>query len=143
MITIPAEHTILVVDDDEIDRMIIERVLAKSSLVNERCFVENGQRAIEFLDDVTTRGAPLPGLALLDVNMPGPSGFDVLKHLQEHQAFEVLPIAIMLSSSDADEDRQRAAELGAASYLVKQSGIDAFVRTIDENFTNPQPAEPR
>lgn len=135
MIVVPEVLPIIFIDDDEIDRMVLATVLERSTLRNEAIFLHDGRAAIDYMEAVADGRQPVPGLAFLDVNMPGLTGFEVLHQVRAIADCPDFPI-VMLTSSEAREDRIRAVELGANAYLPKQSGIAKFVRIFDQNFTN-------
>ncbi|MDP9349733.1 MAG: response regulator, partial [Gemmatimonadota bacterium] len=64
---------------------------------------------------------PLPGLVLLDVKLPRRSGHEVLEWIRAKPVLRRIPV-VVLTSSDVPDDRNRAYDLGASSYLVKPSG---------------------
>lgn len=136
MIIIPEHLPILVVDDDVAERAILKAVLEESNLRNEIIFIADGRAAIDYLESTLDGKNPIPGLALLDINMPGLSGFDVLSHLRARDEFRELPVVVMISSSDAKEDKTRAGELGANAFLPKQSGFADFVNLVNNEFGN-------
>jgi len=70
---------------------------------------------------------PFPALVLLDLNMPGMNGFEVLAWIREQPALKQLPVHI-LSASSRVNDRERALQLGADSYLVKPTNLDGLMR---------------
>lgn len=141
MIEIPVDAPILVVDDSEAELMIVETVLERSLLANPVEVCLGGNEALERMARAAAGTAPVPCLLLMDVNMPRTSGFDVLRELRAQEAFESIPVVMMLSSSDADEDRVRARALGADLYRVKASGISAYIDLIDGAFVNVASAE--
>jgi len=136
MISLPVESPILVVDDNEADLMITETVLERSGLSNPVELFSSGAAALERMEGVLDGTMPYPMLLLVDVNMPRLSGFEFLRELRAQPPFKTLPVVMLLSSSDAEEDRIKAKALGADDYLVKASGVDAYVRLIDTTFVN-------
>lgn len=133
---LPHDRPILFVDDDEIDRLILASVVERSTLRNEAVFMSSGQAALDYLDAAIAKNQDLPSLVVLDVNMPGLTGFDVLNHLGARPGFGETCAVVMLSSSDAEIDRKRAYELGADNYLCKPAGLAPFIALFDEHFTN-------
>ena len=73
---------------------------------------------------------PLPALMLLDLKLPGMSGFEVLLWLRQQPGLKRLPV-VVLTSSKENTDINRAYELGANSYLVKPASFDALVNIIE------------
>lgn len=114
-------HKILLVDDSEDDRLLLRRGLKRFSEVRIVGEAEDGQAAINYLSgigDFSDRDRfPLPDTMVLDLNMPGLNGFDVLGWLQQ-QELTRLGI-IILSSSGLQVDMEKAKELGAHHYVVK------------------------
>ena len=134
VIVIDPSAPILFVDDDRADRMVIQVVLERSALPNPVRGFDGGAALLEYIASAASGAEPAPALVLVDVNMPGMTGFDVVKRIRAYEQFRELPPVSMLTSSDAEDDKIRAAEVGADNYLAKQSGVDAFVAMIDAAF---------
>jgi CheY-like chemotaxis protein len=129
---------ILSVDDSSDDLMLLRLACSAAKVSFELVCVESGEKAIAYLE--TARACadrdrfPLPDLILLDLKMPGKSGFDVLRWVRAQPDFNDLPVKI-LTSSVHSEDRALALSLGANQFLVKPVGYDGLkqlVRTLDE-----------
>ena len=134
MIFVPQGALIALVDDDDVDRMIIRRVIGLSHLDNPVVEYSSGT---SFVDQLQQDGDdPSVSLVLMDINMPGMTGLEALEHIRTVCRLPDLPIVVMLTSSEAKNDIERAAELGAHGYLVKETGIEPFVARINETFTN-------
>jgi CheY-like chemotaxis protein len=124
---------ILLVDDDGNDVLLIQRAFQKAGLKDSLRVVRDGTQAIEYL-----RGSgayqdralhPLPFMLLLDLKMPGASGFEVLQWVRAEPRFRRLLI-VVLTSSNLQADVDRAYELGANSYLVKPVEFEEMVNMI-------------
>src|SRR5947209_6100251 len=91
---------LLIVDDDP-DQERITRQLMRELHVSHRChFVANGAAALKFLHQIAPfEHAPRPQLVLLDLNMPGMNGCEVLREVKDDPQLRTIPI-IILSSSD-------------------------------------------
>jgi CheY-like chemotaxis protein len=117
---------ILVAEDDSNDVFLLRRAFQKAQVKCHILDVSNGQDAIFYLQGAApynNRTAyPLPQLLLLDIKMPLMNGFDVLEWLRSRPELAQLP-AVILSSSNHDEDISRARRLGARDYLVKPSDL--------------------
>ena len=100
---------VLIVDDSEMNRVILNEMLK-----DEYCILEadNGRAALDMLD----RYGDELSLVLLDIVMPGISGFEVLADLSRRSGIDNLPV-IMISSEDSDDMVLRAYELGASDYI--------------------------
>lgn len=100
---------VLIVDDSEMNRVILNEMLK-----DEYCILEadNGRAALDMVD----RYGDELSLVLLDIIMPGISGFEVLADLSRRSGIDNLPV-IMISSEDSDDMVLRAYELGASDYI--------------------------
>jgi two-component system, OmpR family, response regulator MtrA len=101
---------ICIVDDDPDVRELVEYKLVQNG--HQVLSATNGQDALRLVPDMK------PALLLLDVMMPGLSGFDVLSQLRADPATTQLPI-IMLTAKAQDADAERGFALGASDYMVK------------------------
>ncbi len=114
---------VLLVEDDLNDIFLVKRAFKRAAINNPLQIVTDGEKAIQYLrgeGNYADREAfPLPKLIVMDIKMPGKSGFDVLQWLKdEGQPLRKIPIVIV-SSSDDTADINRAYELGANAYMVK------------------------
>jgi CheY-like chemotaxis protein len=113
---------ILYAEDEADDIFFMRRAFQSAGVGNPLRTVGDGQEVIAYLcgtGQYADRGEhPLPGLVLLDLNMPRMSGFEVLKWIRATPAVSALPI-LVLTSSNHDSDVQRASLLGANGYIVK------------------------
>jgi CheY-like chemotaxis protein len=85
-----------------------------------------------------------PDIIFLDLKMPVMSGFEFLEWLKK-RSFSAGPSVFVLSGSDQDADRERAAELGATGYLVKpitSERLRACLNTIDPTIQPPMITRP-
>ena len=107
-------------DDDPDDQMLLQEALKENNIPNSVCFVENGEELIEFLHK---RGKfegveLLPGLILLDLNMPKMDGRQALKLLKADPILKKIPI-VVLTTSRADSDILECYDLGVNSFISK------------------------
>jgi CheY-like chemotaxis protein len=117
---------ILVVEDNPDDILFLERAFGAAGLAAPLRIVRDGADAIDYLvaqGKYADRSAyPLPAVVLLDLKMPGASGFVVLQWLRQQSLLKRLPV-VMLTSSAREEDIAQAYDLGVNSYVVKPSGL--------------------
>jgi two-component system, chemotaxis family, response regulator Rcp1 len=117
---------ILLVEDnpDDVDLMVEAfRDLSRSTRLN---VVENGSDAISYLrGEAAFRSARRPDLILLDLNLPGRPGHDVLREIKGDPAFHAIPL-IVLTSSSSPSDVQRSYELSANCYITKPHSLADF-----------------
>lgn len=116
---------IFLVDDDPDVRELVEYKLVQSG--HEVLCASNGQDALRLVP-----GAK-PELLLLDVMMPGISGFDVLEQLRANEATRLLPI-IMLTARAQDSDTQRGFTLGANDYVFKPFSPRELMNRVDRQL---------
>ena len=140
------ERAILVVEDNENDRLLIRRTLAKSGITNPRRFVKSGEAAISYLEAVggflNGKKHPLPALVLLDLKLPGIDGFEVLRRIRANPDLSNLRV-VVLTTSERIRDAQQAYRLGANSFLVKPlefENIRAFFEMIEAQIWSKEPA---
>jgi two-component system response regulator len=92
--------------------------------------VPNGEQCLAFLrKEGRHAGAPTPDIVLLDLNMPGIGGIEVLQEINKDDRLNHL-VVVVLTSSNADEDVLRSYKLRCSSYLVKPVNFEAFAKMI-------------
>ena len=92
--------TVLLVDDDEADVLLIKESLRRDRLHLDLCHVEDGVQALEYLrKQPPFADAPTPDLILLDLNMPRMSGHELLAELKQDPELKVIPVVVLTTSS--------------------------------------------
>lgn len=121
------EPYLLVVEDSDEDFNVLQRILRKNCCTDiplTRCC--DGDEALDFLyrkgEFSEQPLVSLPSLILLDLNLPGSDGREVLHHLKQDEQLKVIPITIFTTSSDP-KDISSCYQHGANSYLVKTIDI--------------------
>ncbi len=117
MVTYTPALRVLFVDDDPDHAVLITRAIKESDKTAEIQTASDGTEALALLH--SAEGAS-PDLVLLDINMPGLSGLDVLARIKEDASLRRLPV-VMLTSSELSSDIACAYELGASGYISKPS----------------------
>jgi len=129
------EHTVLLVEDDPNDVLLIRRAFEKARILNPFKVVHNVEEAVSYLKGegrFANRGEyPLPILIILDLKMPRMSGLEFLQWLSEEPAMKRIIVVVLTSSNEAP-DINLAYELGANSYLVKPVQFDDLMRIVRE-----------
>ena len=122
--------TILYADDDPEDRMLVQDAWEESRLGNDLHFVEDGEELMDYLyrrdKFAKLAGQPLPGLILLDLNMPRKDGREALKEIKSDASLRPIPV-VVLTTSKAEEDILRAYDLGVSSFIVKPVTFPSLV----------------
>ena len=122
---------ILHVEDDQVDRMVIQRVIKKLGIAEQVTQASNGEEALQILrgsHSTTTIGA-LPHLVLLDINMPKMNGLESLKELRADPQLRHISVFMMTTSND-DGDRTEAYRYNVAGYILKPVDIQQFESTF-------------
>jgi len=122
----PASPSILLVEDDQMDVMNVQRELRKQNISVPLIHARNGREALNLLrgENGETKIAR-PSLVMLDLNMPRLNGLELLKILRTDPDFSDLNVFIM-TTSDLDVDRSGAAALGISGYIIKPLTFDSF-----------------
>jgi CheY-like chemotaxis protein len=114
---------ILLIEDDQVDVMNVQRAFSRSKIANPLQVAGNGVEALEKL-----RGGEVPLhrlLILLDLNMPCMNGIEFLRELRRDAELRHLPV-VVLSTSDDERDRIEAYHLNVAGYIVKPVTFQNF-----------------
>ena len=106
---------VLYADDDIDDRTWVSDACDTLECPLKIDFVENGRQVLNYLNGPF---ATLPGLIVLDLNMPEMDGRQTLRHLKSNPQFMHIPVAIVTTSANKT-DREVCSRLGAALYLIK------------------------
>ncbi|MFD3002529.1 response regulator [Pontibacter toksunensis] len=121
---------ILLVEDDYLDIMNVERELSKINVSLPLLVARNGREALNMLRG--TEGAekinPAPSVILLDINMPKMNGLEFLAEMRREPEFSHIPVFIMTTSNE-DIDRMAAQRLNVAGYIVKPLTFDSFEKS--------------
>lgn len=122
---------VLLVEDNEADVELTRLALERAGVVNPMRVVPDGEAAIAYLIGTGKTGkgraAVLPQVVLLDLNLPGMSGLDVLRRMRRDERARELPV-IVLTASRQDRDIMECARLGAENYIVKPVSFDGLCR---------------
>lgn len=121
---------VLVVDDEPNIVLSLEFLMEQAGF--EVITAEDGEQALARVED--TR----PDLLLLDISLPGISGFDVLERLRSKEATAQLPI-IMLTAHGRDVEREKGMALGADDYITKPFSTQSLVEKVKALLNEEQP----
>lgn len=121
---------VLLVEDNPGDALLTQEAFDDARIAVDITHVEDVDTAIDLLDRATAGvGGPLPDLVLLDLNLPGRPGMDVLEHVRGRDELEHLPI-IVLTSSKAPDDVHAAYKRHANSFITKPVHAAEFIATV-------------
>ncbi len=113
---------IMVVEDNEADIFILQEIFNEVGLNEKLSIARNGAEAI----DMVLNAEEMPDIIFLDINLPKKNGFEVLETLKSHPKSQCIPI-IMLTTSTASRDIEKAYRLHANSYLSKANSVDELI----------------
>ena len=119
---------ILLVEDNPADVEITRRALRKGELRNRLTLARNGQEALDILFG-HNGSAPLPGLILLDLNLPGVDGREVLEKIKADPKLKRIPV-IVLTTSTREQDIVRTYDLGVNTFITKPVQFEDFIRVV-------------
>ncbi len=117
---------ILLVEDDNIDAMTVQRAFEDLKIANPLIHLCDGEEALTYLKD---KSKPSPCVILLDLNMPRMNGIEFLKAVKSQEALKPIPI-VVLTTSKAEQDKIESFMLGIAGYMTKPADYKQFVEKI-------------
>jgi len=117
---------ILLVEDDYVDVMTVKRALGEIHLQNNLVVAENGEQALDYLEDPSNER---PGIILLDLNMPRMNGIEFLQVIKNHEQHKIIPV-IVLTTSSQERDRVESFKMSVAGYMTKPVIYTEFVEVI-------------
>jgi CheY-like chemotaxis protein len=121
-------RTILLVEDDDVDIMNIQRAFQKNQMNNPIHIARDGVEALEMLSGA--RGEKvIPQIILLDINMPKMGGLEFLKNLRADDKLKAISVFILTTSAQ-ESDKMEAHNLNVAGYILKQLSFESFLETI-------------
>lgn len=125
---------ILLVEDDQVDKMTVVRALKEIHVTNPLVHRENGEEAVNYLKDPASEK---PCIILLDLNMPIMNGIEFLKAVKNDDKLKRIPV-VVLTTSEEQQDKVNSFDLGVAGYMAKPVDYRQFVevmRSIDAYWT--------
>ena len=130
----PLSQPILLVEDSPEDFETTERAFRRSGLKNPIFRCADGDEALEFLHRrgryAEPNKAPRPGVILLDLNLPGTDGREVLSEIKNDPNLKQIPVIVLTTSKD-ERDIEVCYRCGANSYIQKPVDLDGFMKAIE------------
>lgn len=123
---------ILIVEDSDDDYTATLRAFHKAGLANKIVRCSNGDQALDYLyrrGEYAGTEAEHPGIVLLDLNLPGTDGRDILKRIKADEDLKKIPV-VVLTTSDAEIDIESCYAAGANSYIQKPVDLMGFMQSI-------------
>jgi CheY-like chemotaxis protein len=127
------DRTLLIVEDSPEDLEATLRALRKTGREHPIVHCADGDEALDYLHGRGRHAnevvAPRPALVLLDLNLPGTDGRDVLAEIKSHPNLRALPVVVFTTSGDA-RDVDACYRAGANAYVQKPVRVDELVTTL-------------
>lgn len=121
---------ILMLEDDGDDRFITESIFKEKGYSVALEFLINSDDVLPYLDGCVADSKLLPGLIILDKNVPASGGMDVLRKLKVHSQYKGIPV-VMISGTADEEDIIESYQCGVNSFIAKPFTSEETERTID------------
>jgi len=121
-------HSVFIVDDDADDRESIRDAFMENKHHYDYLFMHNGHQLLQHLSPGANSLAP--SIILLDLNMPGMDGKDVLKELKNDERLQSIPV-IVFTTSSSYRDRQLSYQLGASCFVTKPGTYRELISITD------------
>jgi CheY-like chemotaxis protein len=123
---------LLIVDDDPGQQKLFDTLLADLGLQHRCHYVLSGNLALDFLRrDAPYQDAPRPHLILLDLNLPGMNGYEVLRYIKSDLKYRAIPV-VVLSSSPAMKDVDACYREYANAYVQKPTDLEGNIKLLRE-----------
>jgi CheY-like chemotaxis protein len=122
---------ILLIEDDSVDVMNVQRAFKKNNITNPLHIAFNGVEALNMLRGTNGKPKlnPMPRIILLDINMPKMNGLEFLRELRNDPELRSISVFVMTTSND-DQDKIEAYSLNVAGYILKPLSFEKFVNAV-------------
>jgi CheY-like chemotaxis protein len=124
---------ILIVEDSDEDFEAVGRIMRRSAVTNPLFRCRDGDDALDFLYRtgayVDPQNAPRPALILLDLNLPGTDGREVLEQIKQDENFKNIPVLVFTTSSNP-KDVEECYKNGANGYILKPIDLNRFIEMM-------------
>jgi CheY-like chemotaxis protein len=121
---------IIVVEDSDEDYAVLTRLLRRLNVSNTLHRCTSGDDCLDYLEMIqAVPKSSYPALILLDLNLPGTSGREVLEQIKHHPILKSIPVTVVTTSVD-ERDVTDCYRRGANSYIVKQGDLDGYQRIL-------------
>ena len=120
-------HSVFIVDDDTDDRESMRDAFLENEHQQDYTFMVSGDQLIMRLNEPDKKH---PSLILLDLNMPGKGGIDVLREIKSSETLKSIPV-IVVTTSASTKDRDKSYQLGANCFLTKPDSYQELLAITD------------
>ena len=130
MAVVPERCFIIVVEDNDADFEAFEMLLHDTAVSTDLVRCRSGQEALDLIHGRTWSKDDRPLHILLDINLPGVNGIEVLRHLRANNTLAAAPVT-MLTLSTNPRDVESCYRAGANSFLAKPSDLERFTNMVN------------
>jgi CheY-like chemotaxis protein len=127
------KEPLLIVEDSNEDFRIPQRLMQRLEVQNPIYRCSNGDEALEFLEQIASEDnrdtSSKPSVILLDLNLPGIDGRDILSQIKQDNKFKEIPVVIFTTSSNP-KDIELCYQKGANGYLIKPMNADELKKIV-------------
>jgi len=138
--------SILLVEDHSPDVFLIQRAIRESGVDCDVTRCADGEQALAAIENMKLEPDTLPGLVLLDLNLPKVGGMEILRAIQQDPSLARMRVAVLTSSQDP-RDKEQAMMLGAARFVTKPSELRVYMQVIgqlvQDVLGSPPPSKPQ
>jgi len=120
--------TILLIEDDEVDIMTVQRAFGKNKITNPFYVARNGVEALQMLRG-ENQAKIIPQVILLDINMPKMGGLEFLENLRADEQLKSISVFVLTTSAQ-ESDKMSAFNLNVAGYILKPLSFDSFLEAV-------------
>ncbi|MBT3933269.1 MAG: response regulator [Bacteroidetes bacterium] len=122
---------ILLVEDDMVDVMNVQRAFKKNNITNPLYVAHNGLEALNMLkgENGVEKLTPTPKIVLLDISMPKMNGIELLRAMRADKNLKSISV-FMMTTSNEDSDKIEAYSLNVAGYILKPINFEKFVTAV-------------
>ncbi|MEB3182393.1 MAG: response regulator [Nostocaceae cyanobacterium] len=134
VITIQRPPLLLIIEDSNEDFEAFKRYISKSSLSIPVYRCVDGEQALAFLyrtgEYTNINSTPRPGLIVLDLNLPGTDGREILRRIKQDEELKLVPVVVFTTSNNP-KDIETCYEQGVNSYIIKPMDFQRLKRSIE------------
>jgi two-component system response regulator len=125
------EGKLIFIAEDNRNQVLFFEIAIQKAKLPERCFrfFENGLEVKRYFEKASEMNLRTPDLVVVDLRMPIMDGFELIGWLREQGRFKEIPLVVM-SSSDEEQDKARARQLGCSYYFVKPPDINELTEMV-------------
>ncbi|RXG15708.1 CheY-like chemotaxis protein [Leeuwenhoekiella aestuarii] len=129
-----SENYILSIEDNTTDIALMTRIFERRISDYAIRHISDGETAVDFIESDGFKKQS-PKLILLDIKVPKLDGLEVLRQFRKHKEYKTIPV-VMMSSSDLNEDKEKAYLLGANSFITKPKTFLELCETLPSLINN-------